>query len=507
VVWRDENRGGSREVLDDVARFRDLKIPITALWIDRPYSRGNSGWSAMDFNDLFPHPEVWVRTLRETYGVELMTWIAPAVFAADDSFPGLFRNYVGYFDLSNAAAVAEFGRRVNAGQYAFGVRGHKMDRADEYFPLYQRWADSTPAEAQRNRYLYLYARVADDMLRRAWGADQFNFARAAYHRTQPYLSAVWGGDSRSTWEGMAANLANGIRCGFMGFPVWGSDVGGYLGVGHIPEDLYARWLELGAWSGLFEVKLDGAGGSGEDRPPWKYSPRLQAIFRAATGQRMQLLPTLYSLANTSAHTGVLMQPLAYAFPRDTATFAIADEFLLGGIFLVAPVLSPGESRSVYLPRGRWYDLADPGRVLEGGRRLQMSAPLERIPVLVRAGSIYVTGDVFAGSRRGWTPAFDGTPRLTIHAYPASAPGRTRFLYVDSGDDDGEKPITLATTTDRLDVSAPALSLAGDVDVHLPRAPRRVTLGGAQVDAAFDPATRVLRVPFPAEQELALVVEY
>ena len=70
----------------------------------------------------------------------------------------------------------------------------------------------------------------------------FNSSRAAFHRSQPYLSALWGGDSRNNWYGMAGNMANAIRCGFMGFPVWGNDTGGYLGEGKIDELLYIRRL-------------------------------------------------------------------------------------------------------------------------------------------------------------------------------------------------------------------------------------------------------------------------
>jgi hypothetical protein len=74
---------------------------------------------------------------------------------------------------------------------------------------------------------------------------------------------------------MAGNQANAMRSRFLGFPVWGNDTDGYLGAGKIDEERYARWLQWSAWNGLFEVKIDGAGGQGEDRPPWKYSEKLQ----------------------------------------------------------------------------------------------------------------------------------------------------------------------------------------------------------------------------------------
>ena len=507
IAWRDENRGGKDEVLADAEQFTALRIPLTAMWIDRPYSNGTNGWSAMDFNANFADPGTWIATLRQRYGLELMTWAASQVFSADDAFPGLFRSPAGYFDLTDSAAVAEFGRRLSTGQYAFGVRGHKLDRADQTFPIYQQWQDRTPAEAQRNKYPYLFAHAAHQFLTKAWGHDQFTFARGAYHRSQPYLSAVWGGDSRSSWNGMALNLANGIRTQFLGFPVFGSDVGGYLGQGRIPEALYARWLQLGAWSGMFEVKLDGSGGSGEDRPPWKYSERLQNIYRELATQRMRLLPTLYSLANTSATNGVLMQPLAYAFPADTTTYAIADEYLFGGRFLVAPILTPGDTRYVYLPRGRWLELANAARVHEGGQRISVTAPLEQVPVFVRAGSVYVEGDVFAGNSARWIPDFERHRRLVIRAYPDASITESSFDYVDALDGDSVKTIVMKATTTGLTLAAPALALGGEVEIVLARTARQVRSGGRNVAVRYDAASGVLRVPFSARRAIAIEVGY
>ena len=137
-----------------------------------------------------------------------------------------------------------------------------MDRADEAFPGTARWYDKVGESETRNKYVYLFTKVFHQFLTKAHGKDQFNFARAAFHRSQPYLSAVWGGDVRNNWMGLAGNQANAMRSGFMGFPVWGTDVGGYLGEGRIDELLYMRWLQWGAWNGMFSVKIDGAGGSG-----------------------------------------------------------------------------------------------------------------------------------------------------------------------------------------------------------------------------------------------------
>ncbi|MBC7913197.1 MAG: hypothetical protein H7Y07_03650, partial [Pyrinomonadaceae bacterium] len=233
IIWRDENNGGSAEILDDAKQFSNLKIPFTTLMVDRPYSNGGHQWSKMDFNSKFAKPEVWIKALKDTYGLEFITWIASATFT-DKDFPGLLPGSFGYMDLSDAASVAEFGKRLKEHQYSNGVKGHKMDRADEQFPQGEAWKDKTPEFERRNKYVYLYTKVTDSLLKKSWGNDQFTFTRAGFHGSQPYLSGIWGGDVRTSWDGMAANLANAMRVSYMGFPNWGTDATGYSGTGIIP---------------------------------------------------------------------------------------------------------------------------------------------------------------------------------------------------------------------------------------------------------------------------------
>ncbi|NLV32606.1 MAG: glycoside hydrolase family 31 protein [Acidobacteria bacterium] len=506
VVWRDLNRS-SAELLDDLGRFSELRIPLTACMIDRPYSDGGHEWSRMNFSEKFARPSEWTRTIRETFGMELLTWVAPMTFT-DPDFPGLLPGPKNYMDLTHPGALAEFERRLAAEQYSVGVRGHKMDRADETFPLTAQWHEPVPESAARNRYVYLYAKTVHDFLTRAHGSDHFNYARAAIHRTQPFLSALWGGDSRSNWMGMAGNQANAMRAAFQGFPVWGNDTGGYLGEGRIPEELYLRWIRWSAYNGLFEVKLDGAGGSGEDRPPWKYSARLQEVFRRACEERMRLLPTIYSRANTSYRDGVLMQPLAYAWPEDPNTYGVWDEYLFGGALLVAPVFEPGTRRDIYLPRGGWYALGDPAKTIAGGRTITLEVPLEVIPVFVRQNSIYVTGDIFRGSSRRWRGELEDAGKLEIHAW-AGVPGSgTRFTYVDYADGDREKRMELGHENGRVTFRSEPLEADASIALRCPGKPAAATLDGRAVPFEYDAASQIVRLPLGARRgvRLELVME-
>lgn len=481
VVWRDHNTGKD-EILEDMRHFAELEIPLTATFVDRPYSDGGHKWSKMNFADAFANPEQWIGTLNDDFGLEVMSWVGPMTFG-DKDFPGLLPNHRTYIDLTHPEALTEFERRLQTQQYEVGIKGHKMDRADENFPFTAQWHDPVFESESRNTYVYLYSKVIDQFLRGAHGEDQFNFARSAIHRTQPFLSAIWGGDVRPNWQGMAGNQANAMRAAFMGFPVWGSDTGGYLGDGYIDEKLYARWLQWGAWNGMFEVKLDGIGGQGEDRVPWRYDERLRKVFRQVTEQRMALMPYSYSLANTSAENGVLMKPMAYVYPEDERTHQIWDQYLFGDAFLVAPLFSADDKREIYLPEGRWYDFNDPTQSFNGGRTIVREYDFDKAPVFIKANSLHVTGDIYRGSSQRWRGELEGNGSLTIHAYPGAEGEQTAFTYVDYHQGKRHKPMTLAHTVQGIHFESPALVSDSVLRVQVDSEPGSVTVNGEP--AAFD----------------------
>lgn len=500
VGWRDQNDGGAAEILDDIAHMAALEIPFTAWFVDRPYSDGANAWSKMNFAPAFADPDAWIGKIRRDYGLEFMTWVSPATFG-DTRFPRHLAGRYTYLDLSDPETVAAYEQTLQLEQYSHGVRGHKIDRADESFPVDEPWQDQTvPPAERRNRYVYLLQKTQDEALRAAWGADQFTFARAAIHRVQPYLSALWGGDPRSTWEGLRGNFANAARAAFLGFPVWGTDSGGYLGEGRIPEELYIRWLEAASMAGLFEIKLDGAGGSGEDRLPWHYDEALQARFRAICAERMRMIPYLYSLARTSAVNGTLMQPLAYRHLDDPKTWGIWDEFYVGDAILVAPVMHPGNSRTVYLPKGEWRDFDQPAMRYTGGKTYEIAAPIDKLPRFVRQNSLFVGGNVYQGNDRRWSNA---DPMLVIDAYPGRGASTAEFTYVDLNDDNAVKVIGLVHSGRSVTVSAPAMIVDTEVRIVLDMAPASVTLGGKEVESNYDEVAKMLSLLVPSGQPIEL----
>ena len=506
IFWRDQNNGGKDEILNDIKNFTELKIPLTACFVDRPYSNGANEWSKMDFSGKFSEPEKWIKIINDEYGMQFMTWVAPMTFS-DKDFPGLLSNYKGYIDLTDPQALAEFEKRLNENQYMAGVKGHKMDRSDENFPVTALWNQPVPESETRNKYVYLYSKVINNFLTKAHGKDQFNFARAAFHRTQPFLSAIWGGDSRNNWIGMSGSMANSIRCGFMGFPDWGNDTGGYLGEGRINELLYIRWLQWSVWNGMFEIKIDGAGGSGEDRPPWKYSGQLQNVFRNSCELRMQMLPYIYSCANTSYKNGVIMKPLTYLYPEDVKTYIIWDEFIFGNAFLIAPVFSNKCERDIYLPEGKWYDFNEIANEYSGPLTIHQNAALEKIPVFIRANSIYVTGDIFRGNSKIWEGNLEGTENITIHLFPGKVNDMYEFTYVDYLNNDKEINMSMSCQEGKINFTSPAISTISKIAIKCFSKPEKILLNNKSVEFDFNEDTKIAELHCGQNMNINLEVIY
>jgi len=468
---------------------------LAGVMVDRPYSNGKHGWSKMDFSDIFSDPQVWIEKLNDQYGLQFLTWIAPCTFS-DENFPGLLPGYYSYMDLTDPAAKKEWFTRLNQNQYAYGVKGHKMDRADEHFPVSELWKDRTGEAARRNKYVYLYAQVADSMLQAAWGKDQFNYARAAYQGAQPYLSALWGGDSRASWDGMASNMANAVRSSFMGFPDWGTDVGGYLGEsGKIPEELFIRWMQWGAFNGLYEIKYDGPGGAGEDRAPWHGSEQLQEAFRKACEMRMEWLPYIFSNLNTSDKNGPLMKPIAMVYPDDVKAYDQWSEYLFGDGLLVAPVFSDVEQRSIYFPEGTWVDTKY-HKTFDGPATVEYEVGLSEIPVFVRGNSILVKGNVLQGNRKIWSKE---KSFVDVYYYPDRYNiENSTFDFIDPEADNQTATIRALAEEAGFFLNIPQISYPGMVKIRLEGSPKSVSLNGKKAKYTTEDGFMTVKRPDAGE---------
>jgi alpha-D-xyloside xylohydrolase len=254
----------------------------------------------------------------------------------------------------------------------------------------------------------------------------FLLTRSAFFGQQRVGATVWSGDVYSTWWALRHQVPAGLNFALSGYPYWTTDIGGY----HLPypsaasepayQELYARWFEYGAFCPVFRTH-----GHRDHNEMWTYDkvfPTLLAVDRL----RYRLMPYLYSLAwKVTSEDYTIQRPLVMDFREDKATWEIGDQFLFGPAILVSPVLTEhATSRSLYLPaEAVWYDFWT-GERTNGGATITASAPLDRIPLDVRAGSIVPMGPAIEYAGQATDP-------IELRVYPGA--NGDFNLYEDEGD--------------------------------------------------------------------------
>ncbi|PWK92435.1 TIM-barrel domain-containing protein [Fulvimonas soli] len=199
--------------------------------------------------------------------------------------------------------------------------------------------------------------------------------------------AFFTGDTYSEWPVLAYEVAYTARAGNVLVPYVSHDIGGFHG-GRIDFELYARWIEFGAFSPILRMHSAHANPrEGNLRMPWVYGDRGVALMRKYFALRTRLIPYLYSHAWTAHETSLpLLRPLYLTYPDLEEAYRQTHEYLLGDELLVAPVLAPGGERTVYLPPGRWIGFFD-GRRYAGGASFTRRYAVDETPVFAREGAV------------------------------------------------------------------------------------------------------------------------
>ncbi len=250
------------------------------------------------------------------------------------------------------------------------------------------------------------------------------FSRSGYAGLQRYGSS-WTGDNTSDWPDLALTPAMLLNLGLSGLSFTGCDIGGFAGA-PTPE-LFARWFSMAAFTPFFRTH---AAKNTPWREPWVFGPEVEAIARRYLNLRMRLLPYLYTAFWQCATRGTpIMRPLLWEDAAHPAYRSRDDQWLLGDHLLVSPVLTPAtDRRELMLPAGHWYDFWDDTPVA-GGTTIVRTAPLDTVPLHVRAGAVLPLGPV-----QQYTAELPHPP-LEFHLYPPSAAAETTvsWLYNDDGE--------------------------------------------------------------------------
>jgi len=429
-------------------QFRDRRIPCDAIYLDIHYMHG---YRCFTFDpERFPDPAKMLASLRQQ-GFRVVTIVDPGIkvnpgYAVYDSgvagdhfikFPDGER-YTGdvwpgpsHFANFTRPETRHWWGDLHRDFLDKGVAGFWNDMNEPAV-----WGKDVPPLVQfdengekvgikkiRNVFGHLMAQATYEGMRRH-RPDQrpFILTRAGFSGTARY-AASWTGDNTASFEHLELAIRLCLSMGLSGIPFTGADIGGF----HDDPDaeLFVRWMQVGAFTPLFRTHTVANSRSQE---PWSFGEAAEAIVKTYIELRYRLLPYTYTAFREAASTGLpIMRPLFLEFPGDPQAHAAANSttYLWGKHLLVAPVTRANQrTRQVYLPEGEWYDFWE-NRCYDGGQTICVKAPLQRLPLFVRAGAVLPMREVqqFTGEKPLKT--------LELHIFPGTE-GESR-LYEDDGE--------------------------------------------------------------------------
>jgi alpha-glucosidase len=274
----------------------------------------------------------------------------------------------------------------------------------------------------RNVFALLMARATREGLERLQPDRRpYIITRAGYAGYQRYTT-MWTGDNTATWEALSLSIPMFETLGLSGVSFVGADIGGFIG--RSDGELLTRWYQVGFLAPFCRNHKEVNGYDGE---PWRFGKYYEDIIRKYLKLRYRLLPFLYTELEESARTGVpLFRPLLLNYQQDANTLNIDDQFMIGSDLLVAPIVRRDlTSRMVYLPQGTWVDYWT-GKRINGGSMIRVEAPLETVPMFVRAGAI-----IPMGPEMNYVGEKPSDP-ITFAIYPDDSGEAATALYEDDG---------------------------------------------------------------------------
>src|SRR5579871_3794087 len=405
--WQCKNKYESQaEVLGVAHKYRELHIPVDNIVQDWFW------WNIMGepvFNKNYPDPKGMISDLHQNhFHVMFSFWPyfrpgSPVYDEMDKREWFVDKMKVSGFHPAGQALYDAF--NPEAREYYWGLidKGLFSIGADAW------WLDTDEPETEGRetnilvtnkvalgsgaRYANLYplmttTAVYEGQRRTSNQKRVFILSRSAFAGAQRNSITAWSGDVESNWLSFARQIPAGLNFSLSGIPYWTTDIGGFI-VGN-PDDpayreLFVRWFEYGTFCPIF--RLHGTRTTNQNEL-WSYGEDARKVLTSYDRLRYRLMPYIYSLAwRTTSEAYTPMRPLAMDYRTDTRALNIGDQFMYGPALLVNPVTEPGaKTRRMYLPKAAWYDFWTGHRV-DGGVIIDAAAPIERMPLFVRAGSI------------------------------------------------------------------------------------------------------------------------
>jgi alpha-D-xyloside xylohydrolase len=449
-----------KEVLDVAQGYRDRHLPADVMVVDWFYY---TKMGQMDLDPKFwPDPPAMNKRLHDM-GFETMISVWPRFVPEDryyaelrqkgwlihlaDGTPidGLPYDRAGSdIDTTNPEAAAWYWKTIRDNILSKGFDSIWADETEPDLPPNGSYFHIGPGTQFFNIYpLFHTAALYNGFRKDEPGRRALILSRDAYLGAQRNGAIFWSSDIYPTWDTLKRQIPTGLDFAASGLTYWSNDTGGwqYLPAEHHPAhtplldpsdarvnvggyddypELYTRWFQYASFLPIFR-----AHGSRLTNEVWSYGSQAEPILEKYLRLRYQLMPYIYSLGYQTWLTGApFMRALPLDFPNDPKVADLRDEYMFGPAFLVAPVTEQGAtSRQVYLPAGSdWYNYWTNERV-KGGQTIAVAAPIDTIPLFVRAGSIVPLGAPVESTHQ--TQAID-----RVRVYPGADANFT--LFSDDG---------------------------------------------------------------------------
>ena len=410
--WQCKNKYKSEaEILGVAHKYRDLQIPLDNIVQDWFW------WTKTGefvFNKDYPDPQGMLDDLHRNH-VHLMISVWPFFYPGTATYDDMDRR--GYF--IDRTKVQSFHPKGTAAYDAFNPEARKyywnlIDQSLFKIGADAWWMDTTEPETEGTeenlllskkvaigsgaRYANLFPLMTTTAVHDGQRAESdqkrvFILSRSAFAGIQRNGVTAWSGDVLSDFETYRRQIPAALNFELSGIPYWTSDIGGFF-IGH-PRDpeyreLFIRWFQFGTFCPIFRVHGTRAP---DENELWSYGAEAQQILTNYDKLRYRLMPYIYSMAWKITHESYTpMRALVMDFPSDPRVLNIGDQFMFGPAILVNPVTEQAATvRHLYLPaKTTWFDFWS-GESAMGGKAVDAPAPLNRLPLYVRAGSIVPLG--------------------------------------------------------------------------------------------------------------------
>jgi alpha-D-xyloside xylohydrolase len=433
--WQCRERYTSgTHLVETVKEFRKRNIPMDVIVQDWQYW-GKNGWGVPKFDETnYSNPAGFIKEIHS-----LNAHLNISIWSNPDKNSEIGKEYMAknryipnskWLDYFNPETRKEYWNTLKENLFNYGVDSWWMDATEpENDALKGEKTYLGLGDFYRLTYPLFVSQAVYEGQRKTTSEKRVCIiTRSAFAGQQRYGTINWSGDIGGNWDSYKRQIVAGLNYTITGFPYWTTDIGGFFRPGPKQyndgkyQELLIRWYQWGALNPIFRIH-----GYMTETEPWKYGQQVENNMRKMLSLRYRLLPYIYSEAwQVTKNGGTIMRPLVMDFNGDTYALNQPFEYMFGKALLVAPVTEPQVYEwNVYLPKSTaWYDFWT-GKQFDGGQSIKTAAPLDKIPLFVKAGSIIPMGKFieYSGQKSADT--------LEIRVYKGKD-GKLE-LYEDEGD--------------------------------------------------------------------------